>query len=154
MRWYRMRALMTLHLYNIHVCTPPKRKATMHGNVVLFSTKKKSHNFEQKKQVIHMHPLFGGCLHLTCRDRHGTEPPSDLCEGWALCWIRGPALLHEPSPLRVTWGWHMRPQCVVYDAPCNMSFKSPISHNNGRGEKIGKCMVLEQNRIHTRIIKD
>jgi hypothetical protein len=83
--------------------------------------------------------ILFGCLRLICCNWHGAKPSSDLCERWALCRIWSPALLHEPSPLRITWSWHMWPQCVVYDAPCKRGSKSKFTGcaNWSKGEKLG-----------------
>jgi hypothetical protein len=104
------RAHMYVLLSNqIHVC-------------ITFSTKNNNIQTGTHKYS-HLRRLFGCRLCLICRNWHGTESSSYLCECWALWWIWGPALLHKPSPLWITWRWHRWPQCVVYNSPCNRSFK-------------------------------
>jgi hypothetical protein len=118
-------ALMFTTLYNIHVY------------VLLSSQKKKrkrTPNILEPERKYSTCTLFV-CLRLIRCNRHGPKPASNLCESRALCWIWGPTLLHEPSPLRVTWRWHRWPQCVVYDAPCKRNSKSYSCANCPKEQK-------------------
>lgn len=50
--------------------------------------------------------------------RHHTQPSGNFRERWTDSGIRGPTLLHQQPPFRITKAWYRWSQCVVHNASC------------------------------------